>query len=141
MRRCTRCPFEGSDDEFGIKIRSKANDTGVCKKCKAAYNASWYERNKTRHCANVKKNNRTYNKLSQVEIEKIKDRPCSDCGGRFPHYVMDFDHLDGTTKKFSIGKRGSRTWRSTLEEIKKCEVVCSNCHRIRTYQRAHALVA
>lgn len=47
---------------------------------------------------------------------------------------MDFDHRED--KKFSISQKayfGAR--KQVLDEIKKCDVVCSNCHRERTYQR------
>jgi hypothetical protein len=49
---------------------------------------------------------------------------------RFPIYVMDFDHVNGG-KKFGIsGHRHG--FKGLIEEIKKCDVVCANCHRIRT---------
>lgn len=59
-----------------------------------------------------------------------KDRPCADCGGRFPPECMDFDHVRGK-KAFDIGK-SNFTLARLASEIKKCEVVCANCHRIRT---------
>jgi hypothetical protein len=50
---------------------------------------------------------------------------------------MDFDHLDGDTKDFNIAsfKVLGLSWHSVLLEIDKCELVCSNCHRIRTRDR------
>jgi hypothetical protein len=68
-------------------------------------------------------------------IHSQKDKPCADCGRRYPYYVMDFDHL--RDKKFQIGllyRRGS--WKLLKDEIAKCDVVCSNCHRIRTHERS-----
>lgn len=66
-------------------------------------------------------------------IVAAKDCPCSDCGVRYPYYVMDFDHREG--KKFQIGSRGTRTIGMMLAEIAKCDVVCANCHREREHQR------
>lgn len=67
-------------------------------------------------------------------IREAKNRPCVDCGGSFPYWVMDLDHLEDKT--FSFGKRGMNKALSTLEaEIAKCEPVCSNCHRERTHAR------
>ena len=60
--------------------------------------------------------------------------PCKDCLGRFPYYVMDFDHL--TDKKILVSRViNNGSWAQAKEEIAKCEIVCSNCHRIRTYNR------
>lgn len=69
----------------------------------------------------------------QLNHEKI-GKPCVDCGGIFPPECMDFDHLGG--KKFQIGQsHSSFPWKVVLEEIAKCELVCANCHRIRTKRR------
>lgn len=59
---------------------------------------------------------------------------CKDCGNSNP-IVLEFDHLPGTEKKFNIAKAVSgstRSWKSIQSEIDKCEIVCANCHRIRT---------
>lgn len=60
---------------------------------------------------------------------------CKDCGGRFIAEVMEFDHTRGQ-KKFSICEKGGDVSLATLKaEIAKCDLVCANCHRIRTYRR------
>lgn len=67
-------------------------------------------------------------------IRQAKDKPCADCGGSFPTCVMDFDH-NGSVKSFSISKGIGRVSIVRLQnEIAKCEVVCANCHRIRTFR-------
>lgn len=68
-------------------------------------------------------------------IDVIKDRPCADCKNKFHPVAMDFDHLPEHNKSFNISRAANRNYsiESVLEEIKKCEVVCSNCHRIRTF--------
>jgi len=60
-----------------------------------------------------------------------------DCSGKFPVVCMDFDHVRGK-KSFNISAAGPRTPESVLREIAKCDVVCSNCHRIRTQARKDA---
>lgn len=65
-------------------------------------------------------------------INSAKQRPCTDCNQSYPTYIMDFDHL--TQKSFTISKRRSAvSIARLLAEIAKCEVVCSNCHRERTF--------
>lgn len=70
-------------------------------------------------------------------IESAKAQPCTDCHNRFPEECMDFDHVRGE-KKFAVSAR----WRAVsyeelVEELSKCEVVCSNCHRTRTRRRCY----
>ncbi len=67
-------------------------------------------------------------------VQEKKNRPCADCGERYPPYVMDFDHLGDKVAPVSymVPVYGSER---ILAEIAKCEVVCSNCHRLRTYRR------
>lgn len=68
-------------------------------------------------------------------LEQEKSKPCKDCGKSYPYYVMDFDHVRGEKRK-NLG--AVYIWkRETLEaEIAKCDLVCSNCHRIRTHLRS-----
>lgn len=74
-------------------------------------------------------------------IQTAKDKPCIDCNIKYPYYVMDFDHLGD--KVFTIGSAEAIgcSIEKLLEEIAKCEVVCSNCHRTRTHNRKLAAEA
>ena len=64
-----------------------------------------------------------------------KDVPCADCGIKYPYPVMEFDHL--RDKKFNISSAVNKaaSMQALIDEISKCEVVCANCHRIRTFER------
>lgn len=68
-----------------------------------------------------------------------KSKPCTDCGGVFPQCCMEFDHTRGV-KKFGIAGR-AYTLKQITEEIIKCDVVCANCHNIRTHKRRIAVDA
>lgn len=68
-------------------------------------------------------------------LAEIKEASgCVDCGLK-NHIVLDFDHL--RDKKYNISRmiHDGFSWRAIKREIEKCEVVCANCHRIRTYFR------
>lgn len=74
------------------------------------------------------------------KVAAIKEAtPCSDCGAKFPACCMDFDHR-GTDKRREVGILISRSadWEVVLEEIEKCDLVCANCHRIRTRDKGSA---
>ena len=72
---------------------------------------------------------------TRAKIEALKAKPCSDCGECFPPECMDFDHRDPKSKHMGISSMGGRRWEAVLAEIAKCDLVCANCHRIRTRQR------
>lgn len=61
---------------------------------------------------------------------------CADCGYNASAYALQFDHIRGE-KKANVSDliRSDYTWSTILEEIDKCEVVCANCHAIRTKSR------
>ena len=74
--------------------------------------------------------------LNRWMIE-IKSNPCVDCNNSFPVCCMDFDHREGTTKEYNVGSMFAHHYSRELieKELKKCDLVCSNCHRIRTQKR------
>lgn len=69
-------------------------------------------------------------------LDEYRDRPCADCGENYPRCVMDFDHRDPSQKHYTVSQMPGRVRLATLlAEIAKCDIVCANCHRIRTYRR------
>ena len=69
-------------------------------------------------------------------IRDLKEKsPCLDCGISYPYYVMDFDHVRGKKHKNVMELIPTLSKKKIDEEIAKCELVCSNCHRIRTHIR------
>lgn len=68
-------------------------------------------------------------------VRKIRESPCVDCGGKFPWYVMELDHVKGEKSDKTFTALVGRSWKSLLAELDKCEIVCANCHNIRSYRR------
>jgi len=77
-----------------------------------------------------------YNKQQfKKRLAEIKTASgCVDCGEK-NQIVLDFDHIKD--KKYNVSRmiHDGFSWKAILNEIKKCEVVCANCHRIRTHDR------
>lgn len=121
-RVCHRCKVEQPLDQFYIEAEARATirkgkkHKMPCRKCQQRYQA---ERRAPR----------------QAIADKIKmDAGCMDCGLK-PEYaqVLEFDHRPDEEKLFHISDRMTTgTVESLLEEIAKCDIVCANCHRIRT---------
>lgn len=87
-----------------------------------------------------KKRNKTYRERVRESVNKIKESsPCMDCNKFYPYYIMQFDHVSGE-KIASVSYLANRgTIDQALEEIKKCDLVCSNCHAARTWQRMQTM--
>lgn len=78
------------------------------------------------------------------EICRLKETtPCVDCiqeglTGLWHYSAMDFDHVRGK-KRFGVSAALRFMWpgkeKHIWAEIAKCEIVCSNHHRIRTHSR------
>lgn len=70
-------------------------------------------------------------------IRNIKEKyPCADCGEHYHYSQMDFDHIQGKKKNNLARYANSAVSLSTIkDELKKCELVCANCHRYRTWLR------
>jgi hypothetical protein len=67
-------------------------------------------------------------------LQALKDKPCTDCGKRYPYYCMDLDHTDHTNKLFMPSDLPKYSWAKLKAEVLKCEVVCAICHRIRSHK-------
>jgi hypothetical protein len=67
-------------------------------------------------------------------LSALKATPCKDCGKTLHHPAMDFDHLQDD-KVSGISAMWSWSREKVLAEIAKCELVCANCHRVRTMSR------
>ena len=69
-------------------------------------------------------------------LRELRTNPCADCKGTFPWLVMEFDHRDPALRVRNVPLMAGRAGTSRLlEEIEKCDIVCGNCHRIRTFRQ------
>ena len=66
----------------------------------------------------------------KVKAVNYKGGKCSICGYNKYLGALEFHHLNPEAKDFSISqKANTRSWEKVKEEINKCILVCSNCHR------------
>ena len=75
---------------------------------------------------------------ARVYYRNLKERPCVDCGGQYPHYVMQFDHRDPSTKAANVSTLANGPIAELAREAAKCDLVCANCHAERTHQQGKA---
>jgi len=124
-----------------------------CSKCKErerSRNHTWCRECLRLDAANRRKDNpevmtaicrKSRHKVIAIKREYVNDlksnTPCKDCDNTFPSYVMQFDHRDASIKKAAVALLVQQTCSlETLQkEIEKCDLVCANCHAVRTHLR------
>jgi hypothetical protein len=128
---CARC---GRSRERGEFHDSRTGQFSYCKECRRAYDRAYYA---TRgHVRRKERQAARRERIREWIAEMKRGVACMDCGGLFPSAVMHFDHLPGHQKVAPVSSLAlSRTRTLVLEELKKCELVCANCHAVRTAAR------
>jgi len=97
------------------------------------YQRVWFQENK-----HTRQSTRPSVRAKQFLIDCIKNVPCLDCQNEYPPWVMDFDHREGEQKVGGISRLlRTHKWKYILIEIAKCDIVCANCHRNRTWKRSN----
>ncbi len=105
---------------------------GLCRTCYQVVNL------KRDRKAQAVSHRRTRKALAGIIRQHKIDSGCSDCGYSESAEALDLDHMPGSDKRFNVSQfsRSNRNLTQILEELAKCEVVCANCHRVRTARRA-----
>lgn len=111
MKICIKCEIGKDESEY---YQYTYKTVGTCKSC-------W-------NVGNMKKGRAT-----REWMASLKEAPCTDCGIQYPPHIMEWDHVRGT----KVRAVAAMLWfprDKIIAEIEKCELVCANCHRDRTYQ-------
>lgn len=103
--------------------------------CHACDRARWQPKNSLASRQKAVRRKQVIRLSIRAVLRAAKNVPCADCGGRFPPEAMDFDHLPHKGKRFSLSNVQYATMASVVAEMERCEIVCANCHRIRTAGR------
>lgn len=133
MKICSKCGIEKSLDDFANKNGKKESR---CKECKNAYYREYWKRPGTwdKHKQRVASNRKTYATKNQLLVLDRLASGCVDCGESDVR-VLEFDHLPEFQKLANVSSLVSGSSDKLIEEMNKCDVVCANCHKRRTYSR------
>ena len=77
-------------------------------------------------------NYKTRKAEKKAQLVEYKGGICVDCKMSFPQVCMGFDHRDPLLKSFAIGMAMGKDISELKIEADKCDLVCANCHAIRT---------
>lgn len=137
---CSKCGLTKQLSEFYKRKKHRAGEYyEKCIQCMKVRGIVYYHQNHERQLKLALLRKKRYKEERIKFIEEFKrDKPCKDCGVIFQPWVMDFDHLEGKEKIKSISSmvyHDTSNFKKIVNEIKKCDLVCANCHRQRTYDR------
>lgn len=138
MKTCDTCKIPKADSEFNKNKAKKDGLNSICKECSRKRSRQYYKEKGELHKKNVVKRNKKNRKVLQDYIlQHFKANPCKDCGNSDSR-VLEFDHLPQFKKTKDISRMLAASVSTTTlqKEIDKCEVVCANCHKIRTVERS-----
>lgn len=128
---CSKCETIKHPNEFGWKDKAKGVRHSYCLDCQRQMSRAHYQKNKQ---AYLDRNNRRMQEV-MARIDELKaSTPCADCGQYFKSKITDFHHRDSGEKyKIVSQMRTKTTLPKILKEIAKCDLLCANCHRERTF--------
>ena len=116
--------------------RAKYADDTEWRERTTTYRNEWRRANRAnnpalRHRESVK-SVAFFRRLRDIAAAIKLERGCIDCGYNAHAEALDFDHVNDD-KLCNVSQCHNE--RQLLAEIAKCEVVCANCHRVRTAAR------
>ena len=129
-----RCATEGCLRPRSARV-PQAPSGFLCAPCRAR---EWKTQNKDRWDESHRRYvNKRRNEARDVLNAYKLAAGCVDCGYAEHAVALDFDHLPGFEKSLDLCAATARGWPMSriMEEVAKCEVVCANCHRVRTLER------
>jgi hypothetical protein len=127
--QCRTCKKVKPVTEFQKDRQKPTGRRPYCKECSAKASNEYYHNNKDKVFAKSQRHKQEQ-KLALIEYKGSK---CFDCGLSFPPYVYHFDHRDPLEKSFGIGQRKGHSIYDLKKEVEKCDLVCANCHAVRTH--------
>lgn len=97
-----------------------------------AYHKKHYKMNRIQE---VRKNKRNRDSTREYINQYRIDKPCTDCNQKLSYWQLEFDHVRGEKVYNVCSMPGQFGIDKIKDEIAKCDIVCVNCHAMRTWMR------
>lgn len=130
---CSKCKLEKAEEFFHKNKSTKDGLNRECKQCRSEKTKVDYKKDPEKYKKRAKESNKkTSNKTRKYILNFLKQNPCNQCGISKPE-LLEFDHLRDKHFNISNAIRYLST-EKIIKEIEKCQVLCGNCHRIKTHK-------
>ena len=130
-KECSKCGIVKPLTDFSIRTKKDPRPRPSCKVCQAKY------------AKQTTKHKYEYGRAVLTRLKTMKG--CKSCGYKLHPAALEFNHIDRKDKLFCISskvinlycKRGTKTKEEFRSELNKCEILCSNCHSILSFEGKH----
>ena len=127
MKQCPKCNQDKQLSDFNKNSKRKDGLQRICKICSREQDNKSYTKSLTDNPGvRLERNKQTIKRKSEW-INSFKSIGCNKCGEK-RYWLLDFHHTDPNKKEGNIGSK-TLSYDKLKKEIKKCVVLCSNCHR------------
>lgn len=128
---CLICRIVKPLEDFPYQHNRKRHLSKCCE-CKRVYDRTYWSKTKDRRNSQKKKNTTAIRERNTLFLlNYLNAHPCVVCGEADP-LVLEFDHIDPTTKTANVSELLGTSIARIVSEIHKCRVLCANCHRRET---------
>ena len=128
MKECTRCSISKPLEMFHKRLRSTDGFNSHCKECRKVIDAASYKASAARQQIIKERRVRIYNFNTRLMRRYKRFCGCVLCREREP-VALDLHHVDATEKDANPSALCNHSTAALRKEIRKCVVLCSNCHR------------
>ena len=130
-RKCSLCKTEKEIKFFGFRNTEKRIRSYRCDECQRGLSSAHYKRHRSKYKKRVALRSKESTLVQQGKMyDYLIKHPCSHCQERDP-VVLEFHHIE--KKEYDVGAMvGTVSWEKIEQEMAKCIVLCSNCHRRET---------
>lgn len=134
LRVCTFCRgnLELVHENFAWRNKARGLFQSQCRSCQKSWRKDHYQKNRQ---AYIDKASVWRDEQKKTFYDWLKTQVCVDCG-QDDFRLLQCDHL--LDKSFNVGEKiGVLKFETLMLEVNKCDIVCSNCHIIRTSERGN----
>lgn len=128
-KKCSKCGEVKPIEMFHNDKNGRDGHKNYCKSCQSEMSKQHRARNLERitvYQAKYRAENRERQEKERKDKYNALKTPCVKCG-ETRTWVIQFHHIDPSTKSFNITEGGSKN-KDIASEVKKCVCLCSNCH-------------
>lgn len=130
---CKKC-----NKEFNIRVKIDGKERNLQSR-KYCLDCSPFGQHNTRKLDVSEKDRRSrdksaqavnsYRKRNAIRAKEFLGNKCFICGYNKCVQALDFHHINPKDKSFQLASNFNKKWETIFGELKKCVLLCSNCHR------------